>query len=122
MLTKEVVSESMLNLDFLDEIYALPGGQEIKKCIQCGSCSGSCPVSHMMDYAPRKIFSLICSGFRDEVLGSNTIWLCSSCYSCTVRCPAGIKFTDVMYELKRLGNDYGFASRKSNTAKWPGPL
>jgi heterodisulfide reductase subunit C len=55
-----------------------------------------------MDHAPRKIFSLIRAGFRQEVLESNTIWLCSSCYTCAVRCPKEIKITDVMYALKRL--------------------
>lgn len=102
MLEKDIVPESSLDLDFLDEIYSLPGGHEIKKCIQCGTCSGSCPTSYVMDYAPRKIFSLIRAGFRDEVLGSNTIWYCSSCYTCAVRCPKEIKITDVMYALKRL--------------------
>jgi len=102
MLEKDIVYESGLDLDFLDEIYSLPGGQEIKKCIQCGTCSGSCPTSYVMDHAPRKIFSLIRAGFRDEVLSSNTIWYCSSCYTCAVRCPKEIKITDVMYALKRL--------------------
>ncbi|MBU8922767.1 MAG: 4Fe-4S dicluster domain-containing protein [Bacteroidales bacterium] len=102
MLEKEVVYEATLDHDFLDEIYSLPGGEEVKRCIQCGTCSGSCPQGAVMDHAPRKIFSLIRAGFRDEVLGSNTIWFCSSCYSCAVRCPKEIKITDVMYALKRL--------------------
>jgi heterodisulfide reductase subunit C len=102
MLQKDIVYEATLNHDFLDEIYGLPGGHEIKKCIQCGTCSGSCPTSYVMDHAPRKIFSLIRAGFRDEVLSSNTIWFCSSCYTCAVRCPKEIKITDVMYALKRL--------------------
>ena len=42
-------------------------------------------------------------------LNANTVWLCVSCYSCTVRCPAGIPFTDVMYELKRLEVDKGLS-------------
>ncbi|MBN1164333.1 MAG: 4Fe-4S dicluster domain-containing protein [Candidatus Krumholzibacteriota bacterium] len=111
MLDKEVVYEATLDHDFLDEIYSLPGGQEIKKCIQCGTCSGSCPQGAVMDHAPRKIFSLIRAGFRNEVLESNTIWLCSSCYSCSVRCPKEIKITDVMYALKRLAIKEGKAKR-----------
>ena len=38
---------------------------------------------------------------EDEVLNSLTIWLCASCYSCTVECPREIKITDVMYALKQ---------------------
>ena len=47
----------------------------------------------------------------EKVLQSNTIWLCSSCYSCTVRCPSGIKLTDIMYELKRLAIEFGLAPK-----------
>jgi len=116
MLEREVVYESVLDHDFLDEIYSLPGGQEIKKCIQCGTCSGSCPQGAVMDYAPRRIFSFIRAGFRDEVLSSNTIWYCSSCYSCAVRCPKEIKITDVMYALKRIAIKEGKAKKKGRKA------
>ena len=116
MLDREVVYESVLDHDFLDEIYLLPGGREVKKCIQCGTCSGSCPQGAVMDYAPRKLFSLIRAGFRDEVLGSNTIWYCSSCYSCAVRCPKEIKITDVMYALKRIAIKEGKAKKGRKAA------
>lgn len=112
MLEKEIVYESTLDHDFLEEIYSLPGGELIKQCIQCGSCSGSCPTSYVMDYAPRKIFSMIRAGFRKEVLDSNTIWFCSSCYTCAVRCPKEIKITDVMYALKRLAIKEGRTKNK----------
>ncbi len=111
MLEREICYEATLDHDFLDEIYSLPGGNEIKRCIQCGTCSGTCPQGCQMDHAPRKIFSLIRAGFRDEVLESNTIWLCSSCYSCAVRCPKEIKITDVMYALKRLSIREGKSKR-----------
>jgi heterodisulfide reductase subunit C len=109
MLDRDIVAEYKLDHDFLAEIYALPGGHEIKKCIQCGTCSSSCPLSYVMDYGPRKIFSFIRAGFRDEVLESNTIWFCSSCYTCAARCPKDIKITDVMYALKRLAVKEGKA-------------
>ncbi|MGM0483574.1 MAG: 4Fe-4S dicluster domain-containing protein [Candidatus Krumholzibacteriota bacterium] len=116
MLENEVCYEATLDHDFLDEIYSLPGGEQIKRCIQCGSCSGSCPQACQMDHAPRKIFSLIRAGFRDEVLKSDTIWLCSSCYACAVRCPKEIKITDVMYALKRLAIKEGKAEKGKKAA------
>jgi heterodisulfide reductase subunit C len=54
-----------------------------------------------MDYTPRRVIAMTRAGFRDEVLASNTIWLCASCYSCTVECPKEIRITDIMYSLKR---------------------
>jgi heterodisulfide reductase subunit C len=91
---------------FLANVRTIPKGNKIDQCLQCGTCSASCPVSEAMDYSPREIIAALRARMLDRVLRSNTVWLCCSCYSCTVRCPAGIPFTDVMYELKRLGVKY----------------
>lgn len=96
--------------DFLEEIFDIPGGENIKNCIQCGTCSGSCPASPYMDHTPRAIMAMIRAGMRDDVLASNTIWMCASCYLCAVRCPAEIKITDIMYALKRVAVHDGKAS------------
>ena len=86
---------------FMAEVTAMtPGVCRLQMCIQCGSCGGSCPSAHAMDHTPRAIFGLIRAGKRDEVLHSNTPWMCLSCYHCAVRCPQEILITDVMYTLK----------------------
>lgn len=77
------------------------GCEKLEACIQCGTCSGVCPLSIYMDHTPRQVILLTRSGFRDEVLKSNTIWLCASCYECTVSCPKDIKITDIIYSLKQ---------------------
>jgi heterodisulfide reductase subunit C len=83
-------------------INATPGGENLKFCIQCGTCGGSCPSGPDMDYSPRQLFAMIDVGLRDEVLKSNTPWYCVSCYYCTVRCPKEIPITDIMYTLKQI--------------------
>lgn len=98
---RKVKYEEELDRQFLDVIKQMSGSEEIESCIQCGTCSSSCPMSVYMDYPPRKIIAMIKNGFKDEALRSFTIWLCPSCYTCQVRCPAKIKITDVMYALKR---------------------
>ena len=55
-----------------------------------------------MDHTPRQLFALIRAGMRDEVLRSNTPWICVSCYHCVVRCPQNVHITDVMYTLKSM--------------------
>lgn len=100
--TREIQLEKKMDLDFLEEVHKIPGGEKIADCIQCGTCSGSCPVAYMMDYAPRKLFAMIRAGYRDDVMKSDTIWICASCYMCAARCPKDIKITDIMYALKRL--------------------
>jgi quinone-modifying oxidoreductase subunit QmoC len=98
---KKVKYEEELDSGFVDEIKEMSRCEEIDACIQCGTCSSSCPMAVYMDYTPRKIIAMIKSGFKDEALRSFTIWLCPSCYTCQVRCPSKIKITDVMYALKR---------------------
>jgi heterodisulfide reductase subunit C len=100
--------------DFLEEIYEIPGGENIKDCIQCGTCSGSCPAAPAMEHTPRQIIAMIRAGARDDVLKSNTIWMCASCYMCQHRCPSQIKITDIMYALKRVALAEGHAQPKAS--------
>jgi heterodisulfide reductase subunit C len=97
--------ESELRAAFLAEVETIPGGDRLRRCLQCGTCSGSCPVSRDMDVQPRQLVAYFRAGDLDAVLGSRTLWLCASCYACTVRCPAGIKVTDLIYALKRMALD-----------------
>lgn len=86
---------------FSKEIMEVPGCERLQSCIQCGTCSGTCPLSVYMDHSPRQIMALVRSDFKNEVLTSNSIWLCASCYACTVECPREIRITDIMYALKQ---------------------
>jgi quinone-modifying oxidoreductase, subunit QmoC len=83
------------------EVMSVPGCEQLESCIQCGTCSGLCPLSIYMDQTPRQVMELVRSDFKNEVLRSHTIWLCASCYVCTVECPRQIRITDIMYELKQ---------------------
>lgn len=87
--------------------------EAVSVCYQCGSCSASCPVVRAggMDYTPRAIMRLIQAGLEDQVLTSETIWTCSTCYSCTVRCPRDIDITDVMMRLRNLALIRGYPAR-----------
>jgi quinone-modifying oxidoreductase subunit QmoC len=83
------------------QVSERPGCEGLFSCLQCGTCSGACPLSIYMDVPPRRITALVREGFREDALSCQTIWLCSSCYSCAVHCPRQIHLTDVMYSLKR---------------------
>ncbi|MFH0895291.1 MAG: 4Fe-4S dicluster domain-containing protein [Bacteroidota bacterium] len=98
---QDVVHESDLDKNFGKRIAKLAHGEKLHGCIQCGNCSSACPFSQYMDFTPRKVIAMVKAGFRDDVLANRTVWLCASCYSCTVECPKGIKITDIMYALKR---------------------
>ena len=95
-------TEAELRDAFWRQVDVIPDGHKINLCLQCGTCTGSCPVSYAMDITPRQTIALFRAGMLEDILHSRTIWICASCYSCTVRCPVGIKVTDTMYALKRL--------------------
>ncbi len=88
-----------LDFEFGEEIT--PDLEELRTCIQCGTCSASCPTAYAMDYTPRQLWKLILLGLKDEVVNSRTFWLCTTCKACTVRCPRGIDLTETMLMLKR---------------------
>ena len=101
---------------FQGEVFAIPGGESMRLCIQCGTCAGSCPNTNRMDYSPRKLVAMVRAGMKEAVLNSNSMWYCCSCYLCTVRCPRDIPVTDVMYVLKQLAIRDGYASKRGRTS------
>jgi L-lactate utilization protein LutB len=98
-----------------------PGEAHVEMCIQCGTCGGSCPSGSAMDHTPRAIFAMLRAGMREEVLQSNTPWMCVSCYFCSVRCPQDIHITDVMYTLKNMSlevKEDNFSKVSSPPSAW----
>jgi len=91
------------------EILESEPGRAILTCIQCGTCSGSCPLAEAMDHGPRAVFAMIRDGQVEAALASNTAWYCVSCYQCMVQCPQQIPITDIMYLLKQMSLDRGLA-------------
>ena len=85
---------------FLDEVCAIPGGEGASLCIQCGTCAGACPTANLMQHTPRKLIAMIREGMREEVLSSNSMWFCLSCYLCSIRCPAEVKPAELMQTLE----------------------
>jgi heterodisulfide reductase subunit C len=85
----------------IDEIEGI-SRELVAKCFQCQRCSCGCPLSFEMDYLPHQIMRMIALDQRDKVLGSNTIWVCVSCETCTTRCPNDIDIAGVMDACRQL--------------------
>ncbi len=71
----------------------------IETCIQCGKCSASCSFSKYMEYSPRKLINIFLSENKIPE-NINTFWLCTSCYTCTIKCPRGIPLIDFIYLIR----------------------
>jgi heterodisulfide reductase subunit C2 len=82
-------------------------GPEALTCIQCGTCSASCPTAGLMNPSIRKLIKLCLEGRKKEALHNETLWLCTSCLLCTVRCPRGIRPKAVVSALKDIAERDG---------------
>jgi heterodisulfide reductase subunit C2 len=71
-------------------------------CFQCGTCTGSCPSAPRSSYRIRLFMRRCVLGLEDEALTDPDLWLCTTCYSCTDRCPRDIAPTDVIMAMRNL--------------------
>ncbi len=86
--------------NFLKEVEErVEDGEWVSMCMQCGVCAGSCPLGPHWEHSPQKIFRMIMAGKREEVLTSDSVWMCTSCYTCIVRCPRKLPITHIMHGL-----------------------
>ena len=100
---ENLVKLSELNNKFAEEIASYPGGENIRKCFACGTCTISCPVFELKEeYNPRKIIRMAALGMKEELLSSDIIWMCVNCYTCYERCPQDVRFTTIIHALRNL--------------------
>ena len=83
------------------------GGEILKLCYQCGTCTAVCPWNKVRDFIVRRIMhqgQLGLIDFEDEA-----VWLCATCNNCVKRCPRGVEIIDVMRALRRAVTELGIA-------------
>jgi len=104
---------------FLKEVEAnVEEGEWVKMCMQCGVCSGSCPLGKFWEHPPQEIFMMIRAGKREAVLQSESVWMCTSCYNCIVRCPRELPITHIMHGLAHYAKRLGLVPKTNPTAKF----
>lgn len=105
--------------NFLKEVADnVEEGDWVKMCMQCGVCSGSCPLGPHWDHPPQELFMMIRAGKRDEVLQSTSMWMCTSCYNCIVRCPRELPITHIMHGLAHYATRLGIEPKNQPTRKF----
>jgi heterodisulfide reductase subunit C len=75
-------------------------GHPLSLCYQCGKCSAGCPAAYTMTEPPNRIVRLLQLGLYDRALAQNSYWVCSSCETCTSRCPRGVEIKEIMEILR----------------------
>ncbi|MDO8811245.1 MAG: 4Fe-4S dicluster domain-containing protein [Gallionella sp.] len=102
--------------NFLREVEErVEDGEWVKMCMQCGVCAGSCPLGNAWQHTPQKLFMMIRAGKREEVLTSDAMWMCTSCYNCIVRCPRKLPITHIMHGLANYAHRLNLAPKGQPT-------
>ncbi len=71
-------------------------------CFQCAKCTSGCEAMKLLELEPHKIMSMTKLGFIDELINSDIIWTCITCYKCKERCPQKVAPVEVLYSLKNI--------------------
>jgi len=94
---------------FKNDVANHPGGENIKLCFACGTCTAGCPVAEVdTEFDPRKIIRQVLLGMRQQTLSSPVIWRCVQCYSCTAKCPQNVRFREIIRALREMAVAEGF--------------
>jgi Fe-S oxidoreductase len=119
---------------FYTSLFEVDNGERIRACLQCGTCSGVCPFGYLMGFPPGRMIAYLRADRFENVLESDTVWMCVSCYACTAVCPKEIPLTpglmtrakeelllagnvptelqDALMNSQRYGNPLGESPRK----------
>jgi len=84
------------------------GGKTVNLCFQCGTCTGSCPSGRQTAFRVRKVVRRAQLGFEEDVLPSDDLWLCTTCYTCYERCPRGVEIVDIIMALRNMAVRKGY--------------
>ncbi len=123
---------------FYTSLFDIDDGERIKTCLQCGTCSGACPFGYLMGFPPGRMIAYLRADRFENVIESDTVWMCVSCYACSAVCPKEIPLTpglmtrtkeemllagevptelqDALMNSQRYGNPLGESPRKR--AEW----
>ena len=119
---KNKIQLDLKDLDFYNEVIE-SGARFFPKeelnhlvlCIQCGKCVGGCPSGRRTAWSVRKKFRETLLGLKEKVFSDDSLWDCTTCYTCQERCPRGVPTTDIVRILRNFAVRNG--NMKSNHKK-----
>jgi len=86
---------------FVRELQAA-GGDSVKKCYQCATCSVACPLSPSENPYPRKEMVWAQWGLKDKLMNDIDVWLCHNCGTCSDLCPRGARPGDTLAAIRNM--------------------
>ena len=101
-----IITELKSNPEFEKQLIAAGGG-EVKMCFQCGTCTAGCPSGRRTSYRVRKLMRQAQLGLKDEIIGKEELWDCTTCYTCMERCPRAVPIVDIVIALRNISVSEG---------------
>ena len=106
----ETIQLDHVDSEFKQELARRHESEKLKACFTCLTCASSCPVTQVDPrFNPIRFIRMALLGLKQEVLGSDELWLCSSCYTCQERCPNDVRITEFLTLLKNMAVEEGHA-------------
>lgn len=75
-------------------------GADVRKCMKCGKCSGTCPAYDEMEYHPHQFVYMVETGDIEPLLDSESLYKCLTCFACVDRCPRGVQPAKVVEAVR----------------------
>lgn len=86
-------------MDKREEILRI-SGVDVRKCMRCGKCSGTCPSYDEMEYHPHQFVYMVETGNVEPLMKSESLYKCLSCFACVERCPRGVEPAKVVEAVR----------------------
>ena len=84
-----------------DRVREISGVNPLK-CMKCGKCSATCPAFNEMDIKPHQFVSYVANNNVEELVKSESLWKCLSCFACVERCPRDVQPGKVIDAARQL--------------------
>ncbi len=75
-------------------------GADVRKCMRCGKCSGTCPSYDEMEYHPHQFVNMVEKGDIEKLMESEAAYKCLTCFACVERCPRGVEPAKVIEAVR----------------------
>ena len=87
-------------MELLRDDIIRASGVNVRKCMKCGKCSGTCPAYDEMEYHPHEFVYMVETGDIEPLLKSESLYKCLTCFACVDRCPRGVEPAKVVEAVR----------------------